>query len=72
MGMRAIAAPPNTSPEIAAVLADALAKAARNKRVVRWARANGEVISPQTPEQARAVAEERRAFLDRFSNLIGA
>jgi tripartite-type tricarboxylate transporter receptor subunit TctC len=72
MGLRAIAAPPNTSPEIAAVIADALAKAARNERVVRWARANGEVISPQTPEQARAIAEERRAFLDRFSNLIGA
>jgi tripartite-type tricarboxylate transporter receptor subunit TctC len=72
MGMRAIAAPPGLPPDIAAILADALSKAAHNERVVRWARGNGEIIQPQTPEQTRAIGAARRAFLERFRGLTSA
>jgi tripartite-type tricarboxylate transporter receptor subunit TctC len=70
MGVRCFAAPPGTPDEIVETISQAILKAMSDERVVSWARNNGDILSPQTPQQTREAVLERRAFLEKWGDTL--
>lgn len=69
--LRPVAAPPGLPKTIQTTLADALAKALRDQRVVDWSRKNDAYLAPQSPEETVAALREQVTFINHWRDILG-
>lgn len=67
---RPVAAPPGTPAQLQIILADALAKAENDPKVVAWAKENDIIMRSKTPAETAALIARQRAFFERWRKYL--